>query len=538
MLLKRRDTVTDPRTGKNLIECAAFEHLNRNKPAEIRQELTAERVASYDVDAGGGLRFNYAASAVDDSVMSDLEALCTEQKLLEQYQTLYEGGIMNVGEERLVLHHLLRGRLGSSVSVDGSDIGAFYREQTERVAAFARAVHAGEILGSTGKQFRTVVQIGIGGSDLGPRALAIALSGYAATRHGHPRMHAEFISNVDPDDAASVLQNFDPETTLFVLVSKSGTTQETLSNELFAIELMERYEISGLAPRKHMVAVTSRTSPLAQSSEYLDAFFIDDYIGGRYSGTSPVGGVILSLAFGPEIFEELLSGAHEADSAATRPFAENAAMIDAAIGVYNRNVLGFPTTAVLPYSNALMRFPAHLQQLDMESNGKRVNRRGEPLSYATGPVVFGEPGTNGQHSFYQLLHQGTDIVPMQFIGFRESQRNDDITVDGSTSQTKLNANLAAQIGAFAFGQDHENQNKAFPGNRPSSLLYGKQLTPRALGALLAHYENKIMFQGFLWNINSFDQEGVQLGKVLTKSILSGDSLNPAMEAYTKLLGVR
>ena len=212
-------------------------------------------------------------------------------------------------------------------------------------------------------------------------------------------------------------------------------------------------------------------------------------------------------------------------------------MIDAAIGVFNRNVLGYPTTAVLPYSNALLRFPAHLQQLDMESNGKRVNRRGEPVSYATGPVVFGEPGTNGQHSFYQLLHQGTDTVPMQFIGFRESQRNDDITVDGSSSQVKLNANLAAQIGAFAFGQSNDNQNKAFPGNRPSSLLYGKQLTPRALGALLAHFENKVMFQGFLWNINSFDQEGVQLGKVLTKSILAGGDINPAMEAYTRLLGL-
>lgn len=529
--------MTDPRTGKNLSECTAFAKLTAQTAPDIAHELTPERVAGYDVDAGGGLRFNYAACAVNDSIMADLEALCTEQKLPEQFQTLYEGAIMNVGEERLVLHHLLRGRLGSSVSVDGTDIGAFYREQTERVAAFARAVHAGDIVGSTGKQFRTVVQIGIGGSDLGPRALAIALQGYAATRHGHPRMQFEFISNVDPDDAASVLSNFDPETTLFVLVSKSGTTQETLANELFAIELMERYEISGLSPRKHMVAVTSRTSPLAASSEYLDAFYIDDYIGGRYSGTSPVGGVILSLAFGPEIFEELLSGAHEADSAATRPFSENAAMIDAAIGVFNRNVLGYPTTAVLPYSNALLRFPAHLQQLDMESNGKRVNRRGEPVSYATGPVVFGEPGTNGQHSFYQLLHQGTDTVPMQFIGFRESQRNDDITVDGSSSQVKLNANLAAQIGAFAFGQSNENQNKAFPGNRPSSLLYGKQLTPRALGALLAHFENKVMFQGFLWNINSFDQEGVQLGKVLTKNILAGGDINPAMEAYTRLLGL-
>jgi len=351
-------------------------------------------------------------------------------------------------------------------------------------------------------------------------------------------MRALFISNVDPDDAAAQLQGCDPETTLFVLVSKSGTTQETLANEQFAIQFMERFEIAGLYPRKHIVAVTSETSPLAKSSEYLDAFFIDDYIGGRYSSTSPVGGVVLSLAYGPEIFEEILSGAHEADSAATRPFGENAALIDAAIGVYERNILGYPTTAVLPYSNALQRFPAHLQQLDMESNGKRVNRRGEALPYSSGPIVFGEPGTNGQHSFYQLLHQGTDIVPLQFIGFRETQRYEDVEVEGSSSRTKLNANLAAQIGAFALGSHNDNANQHFPGNRPSSLLYGEELTPRALGALLAHYENKIMFQGFLWNINSFDQEGVQLGKRLTKEILSDAELQPAIASYTRLLGVR
>ena len=528
----------DPRAARNLDQCEAFSTLRKVEAPRISQLLTAERVHVFDVDAGGGLRFNYAARPVTAESLERLSDLCTEQRIAEQFKALYEGYVMNVGEERKVLHHLLRGRLGSSVSEEGRDIGAFYREQTDRVAAFARSVHEGKITGSTGKPFRTVVQIGIGGSDLGPRALALALEGHAVTRHGHSRLQARFISNVDPDDAATQLYGFDPETTLFVLVSKSGTTQETLTNEKFAIELMERYEIAGLVPRKHMVCVTSESSPLARSSDYLDAFFIDDYIGGRYSATSPVGGVVLSLAFGPDIFEELLSGAHEADSAATRPFAENAALIDAAIGVFERNVLGYPTTAVLPYSNALQRFPAHLQQLDMESNGKRVNRRGEPVTYSTGPIVFGEPGTNGQHSFYQLLHQGTDIVPLQFIGFRETQRGEDIEVDGSTSQTKLNANLAAQIGAFALGQEHSDTNKHFPGNRPSSLIYGDSLTPRALGALLAHYENKVMFQGFLWNINSFDQEGVQLGKVLTRSILGGEELHPALRAYAQMLGVR
>jgi glucose-6-phosphate isomerase len=251
-----------------------------------------------------------------------------------------------------------------------------------------------------------------------------------------------------------------------------------------------------------------------------------------------VGGCVLSLACGPEVFREFLAGAAEADKMALEPdILKNAALLDALIGVWERNFLGYPYTAVLPYSQALSRFPAHLQQLDMESNGKRVNRNGEPVSYSTGPVVFGEPGTNGQHSFYQLLHQGTDIVPLQFIGFTESQRHDDITVDNSDSQTKLKANLAAQIVAFAKGQGDANRNKDFPGGRPSSLIYGKRLGPAALGSLLAHYENKVMFQGFVWNINSFDQEGVQLGKILTKKVLAGNSGDSALDAYSKIFGI-
>ena len=229
---------------------------------------------------------------------------------------------------------------------------------------------------------------------------------------------------------------------------------------------------------------------------------------------------------------------HEADIAATeRKTERNAALLDALIGIYHRNVLGYPVTAVLPYSQGLHRFPAHLQQLDMESNGKRVNRFGKPLSYSTGPVVFGEPGTNGQHSFYQLLHQGTEPIPLQFIGFRENQRTLDAEHEGFTSRQKLNANLAAQIVAFAGGKDDENPNAFFPGDRPSSLIHGHALSARSLGALLAHYENKVMFQGLCWNINSFDQEGVQLGKKLTKQILAGDRSNSLLTAYASKLGV-
>ena len=215
---------------------------------------------------------------------------------------------------------------------------------------------------------------------------------------------------------------------------------------------------------------------------------------------------------------------------------KNPAMLDALIGVYERNILGYPATAVLPYSQALSRFPAHLQQVDMESNGKSVNRFGEPVDYPTGPVIFGEPGTNGQHSFYQLLHQGTDIVPLQFIGFRGSQAETDVVIQGSTSQRKLCANVAAQIMAFACGKDDENRNKYFAGNRPSSIIIGDRLTPESLGALLSHFENKVMFQGFAWNLNSFDQEGVQLGKVLAKRVLAHET-DGALKAFSDLLDI-
>lgn len=243
------------------------------------------------------------------------------------------------------------------------------------------------------------------------------------------------------------------------------------------------------------------------------------------------------MAFGPEVFADFLDGAAEEDKlAANADVMKNAAMLDALIGVYERNVLGYPSTAVLPYSQALSRFPAHLQQLDMESNGKSVNRFGDPINYVTGPVIFGEPGTNGQHSFYQLLHQGTDIVPLQFVGFKNSQIGTDVDIQGSTSQQKLCANVAAQIVAFACGKADENRNKNFEGGRPSSIIIGDQVNPKSMGALLAHFENKVMFQGFLWNVNSFDQEGVQLGKVLAKRVLAHET-DGALKVFSDLLNI-
>jgi len=530
---------------RNLDKAAAFGELKalyekKGRPS-LKTFLTGERIEKSGLPAGGGLTFNGAARGADDESLRLLYRLAREQQVLEKYRLLVSGDRINTGEDRMVLHHLTRGQVlpGVQVTENGEDLVAFYRKQTERFSAFAGKVHRGEIKGSTGKVFKTAVQIGIGGSDLGPRALYLALRGWAAAE-GRDRMEARFISNVDPDDAAEVLSGLDLESSLFILVSKSGTTQETLTNHRLVEGLIRKAGIPGLDPRGHMVAVTSQTSPLASSSEFLDSFYIDDYIGGRYSSTSAVGGVIISLAFGPETFSDLLAGAHEADLLALEKPEANAALTDALLGLYENNILGLPVTAILPYSQALQRFPAHLQQLDMESNGKRVDRQNRPVPYKTGPIIMGEPGTNGQHSFYQLLHQGTTIVPLQFIGFRNCQRKTDAELEGITSQQKLNANLTAQIAAFALGQKNDNGNRDFPGERPSSLIWGESLSPRSLGALLAHFENKVMFQGFLWNINSFDQEGVQLGKVLTGKVLSmkkSEEKDPVLAAYAGMLGL-
>ena len=391
-------------------------------------ENGAKRVREYSIPMAEGFVYNYAAKQVDDTVLAALEKLAKEAQLSEKFEELYNGAVINTGENRLVLHHLTRGQLGNAVEADGVDKRAFYVEQQERIAEFANKVHNGEITNAAGEKFTTVVQIGIGGSDLGPRAMYLALENWAK-KNGTFKMEAKFISNVDPDGAAA---------------------EDKLATE-------------------------------------------------------------------KDVFK-------------------NPSMLDALIGVYERNVLGYPSTAVLPYSQALSRFPAHLQQADMESNGKSVNRFGEPVSYVTGPVIFGEPGTNGQHSFYQLLHQGTDIVPLQFIGFKNSQCGVDVNIQGSTSQQKLCANVAAQIVAFACGKEDENLNKNFKGGRPSSIIIGEDVSPASLGALLAHFENKIMFQGFLWNLNSFDQEGVQLGKVLAKRVLAHET-DGALKVFSDLLNI-
>jgi len=493
----------------------------------------AKRVTEYSVPMAAGLKYNYAAKQVNEQILGVLSDLAKEAQLTEKYEALYNGEIINTGEKRMVLHQLTRGQLGNDVIADGKNKRQFYIEQQNKIKSFAEDVHSGKILNENGEKYTTVCQIGIGGSDLGPRAMYLALENWAKANNTF-KMEAHFISNVDPDDAAAVVASIDLSKTIFILVSKSGTTLETLSNETFVKDFLSK---AGLSASKHMIAVTSETSPLANNPDYMAAFYMDDYIGGRYSSTSAVGGAILSLAFGPDVFSQFLNGAAEADATAkNEELLKNPAMLDALIGVYERNAQEYPSTAILPYSQALSRFPAHLQQLDMESNGKSVNRDGNPINYVTGPVIFGEPGTNGQHSFYQLLHQGTDIVPLQFIAFNQNQTKKDVVIEGSTSQKKLCANVVAQIIAFACGKKDENPNKSFAGERPSSLIYAEELNPSVLGSLLAHYENKVMFQGFMWNVNSFDQEGVQLGKKLAQAVLAKNT-DGALKAFAGFFGL-
>jgi len=476
--------------------------------------LNSKRIEKYTASAAG-LQYLYATQRVDDKVLDGLQRLADEAGLVDQFLAMKSGRVMNriegyESENRPVLHTACRD-IFSGTPYHG-EATSQAKEQLARLRVFLEEIEDGRIVNHRGESFTTMVQVGIGGSDLGPRALYTALKRYQIAGRS-----ARFIANVDPDDTAQVLEGVDLSRTLFNVVSKSGSTLETLTNEKLVRSALEA---DGLKPAHHIVAVTGAGSPMDDPQQYLRSFHMFDYIGGRYSVTSMVGGVTLGFALGYDTFVSILEGANTVDrEAEKRDVRNNVSLLMALIGIWNRNFLEHSTLAVLPYSQALLRFPAHLQQCDMESNGKSVTRSGNEATWATGPIVWGEPGTNGQHAFYQLLHQGRTVVPADFIGFGQSQYDRDIEVAGTTSQEKLVANMLAQSIGLARGQDNKNPNRRFAGNRPSSIIMGEKLTPFAMGALLALYENKIAFQGFCWNINSFDQEGVQLGKVLATQIL-------------------
>jgi len=481
------------------------------QPLDLTEEgvLTTARVEAYRA-SGAGLSLVYACERVNDQTMKVLFELAKERNVHEQMQSMQQGDIVNFiagfeSERRQVLHTATRDLFGDGMdTIAAKQAQEASKKEHEKLKRFLETIEG---------RFTDMLFVGIGGSELGPRALYQSLT-FMAKRG----KKAHFIGNVDPDDVAQTLDTVDLKKSLVVVISKSGTTLETETNEQF---LRQAFEKKGLSSKDHFVSVTMPSTPMDDSTKYLECLYLFDYVGGRYSSTSMVGGVLLGFMYGYDVFLELCRGAHAMDKIAlSKDYRSNLPLLGALIGVWNRNFLHYQTHAVIPYSRQLARFPAHLQQCDMESNGKRIDRHGRVVKFATGPIIWGEPGTNAQHSFFQLLYQGTSIVSLDLIGFKEAQGNTDFEYKGTTSQEKLLSNLFAQAIALAKGQKHDNPNKCFPGNRPSSLLIAKKLTPFTLGTLLAYYEHKIAFQGFLWGINSFDQEGVQLGKMLATKTLS------------------
>lgn len=509
-------------------------------PIDLSHEgiLTPKRIETMVAEALGYKLF-YATERVNELVLHALFDLANETSAVKKMHEMQDGVKLNFiegveSENRAVLHTAMRDffdhKNTSAVAKEAADLA--YAE-IEKLKEFLKKI-------KDQNKFTDLVQIGIGGSELGPKAIYLALKAYQK-----PNRRVHFLSNVDPDDGAQIFRDVDLSKTLFVTISKSGTTLETLTNEDFVREKLKK---AGLNPKEHLLAVTGKGSPMDDPSKYLASFYIWDYIGGRYSATSMVGGVTLAFALGIDRYLEFLKGASAMDKIAlNKDPKSNLPLLSALLGIWNRNFIGLPTTAIIPYSQALSRFPAHLQQLCMESNGKRIDKRAHAVDFETCPIIWGEPGTNGQHSFFQAIHQGTTVVPLEIIGYKHSQYGDDVQYEGTTSQEKLLSNLFAQSIALATGQKNANPNKFFPGNRPNRVLIGEKLDPYAVGALLAYYEHMVAFQGFIWNINSFDQEGVQLGKVLALKIIDlfaekrkGKALDPKNfplgQAYLKKMG--
>ncbi|MFA5103825.1 MAG: glucose-6-phosphate isomerase [Candidatus Margulisiibacteriota bacterium] len=455
--------------------------------------------------------FDYSRQLVDKDIMSALLQLAEETSLKGKIEAMFSGQKINITEDRAVLHTALRNISGKSVLVDSKDVMPGIIAVLSKMKKFSKEVIAGSRKGITGRPFKNIVAIGIGGSYLGPEFLARACAPYAV-----PGMKLFFVANVDGTDFAVKTAGLDREETLFVIVSKTFTTAETMKNASAAKRWMA--EKLGEGPdviKKHFVAVST-------AADKVKAFGIDtenmfgfwDFVGGRFSATSAVGGVPLSLYLGYDNFLKILEGANWMDvHYRTAPLSKNIPVISALMDIWNINFMDFKTRAILPYSQAYCKYAPHCQQTEMESNGKSVLIDGTPVDFETGEVVFGEPGTNGQHSFYQLLHQGTTAVPADFIGFLRPQY--DIGADeGISHHDELMTNLFAQPDALAFGQDNMDPHKQFPGNRPSSVFLLAIQDPFSAGVLLSLLENRVATKGFVWGINSFDQFGVELGKKL------------------------
>jgi glucose-6-phosphate isomerase len=501
-------------TNTQFLSCKAYQKLKEiaEHPYDLTKEgnITPQRLNKYIAESAG-YRLLYGTERINEETMHALGDLAHQTEALQKMTLLQAGEIVNFihghpSENRAALHTATRDFFENpSTSQSAEQAAQMAKKEVEKLKAFIAKI-------DEDNQMTDMLVVGIGGSELGPKAAYEALQ-YLA----RPGRHVHFIGNIDPDCLGLALKKVNLAKTLVLVISKTGTTLETVTNEE---AIRAQFKQLGLNPSEHIVSITSEGSPLDNKSLYLECFHIWDWIGGRYSTSSMVGGVLLSFAYGFQVFWEFLRGANAMDKAAlNKEINKNIPLLGALLGVWNRNFLHAATYAIIPYSQALGRFTAHIQQVDMESNGKHIDQEGHEVSFETGPIVFGEPGTNAQHSFFQSLHQGTTTVPIEFIGFKQNQSGYDFEWNGTSSQEKLLSNLFAQSIALATGQESGNPNQVFKGNRPSHILLCKQLTPFALGALMSYYEHKIAFQGFIWGINSFDQEGVTLGKHVANKLV-------------------
>ncbi len=500
---------------------ALEEHFQQIQNTHLRSLFAddATRGERFTLDAIG-IYFDYSKNRVTDETLRLLLQLAEASGLRQRIDAMFSGEKINVTEQRAVLHVALRAPADQSIVVDGENVVPQVHAVLDKMATFSNRVRSGEWKGYTGKRIRNIVNIGIGGSDLGPHMA------YEALKHYSDRnLTCRFVSNVDGTDFVEATLDLDPAETLFVVSSKTFTTLETLTNARSAREWTVKALGSEDAVAKHFVAVSTNEKEVAKFGiDTANMFEFWDWVGGRYSYDSAIG-LSLMIALGPEQFRAMLAGFHEMDEHfRTAPFERNLPVLLGLIGIWYNNFFGAQTVAILPYDQYLEHLPAYLQQLDMESDGKHVDLEGRTVNYQTGPIIWGQPGTNGQHAFYQLIHQGTKLIPCDFIGFCQSLNQ------VPPHHDLLMANFFAQTEALAFGktaqevaadgvQSFQVPHRTFEGNHPTNTILAEKLTPEVLGKLIALYEHKVFVQGTIWNINSFDQWGVELGKVLATRII-------------------
>jgi len=503
-------------------------HYSDLKFLSMREQfaLDSDRVHSFSLKSGD-LLLDYSKNRITKETVEKLLALAESVNISDWIERMFTGEAINNTEGRAVLHTALRNRSNAPVIVDGEDVMPAVNAVLLQMKNFCHQVHSGEWLGYSGKKITDIVNIGIGGSDLGPAMICDALEPY-----GIEGISVHFVSNVDGTDLSTTLEKLNQESTLFVVASKTFTTQETLTNAQSArswfLKTAKQTDVA-----KHFVAVSTNAKAVTEFGiDTANMFEIWDWVGGRYSLWSAIG-LPIALYVGMDNFERLLDGGHEMDNHfRNQPLAENIPVIMGLLGVWYINFFGAQTHAIVPYDHSLARFPSHMQQLDMESNGKVTNREGHRLSYKTGPVIWGTPGTNGQHAYFQLIHQGTQLIPVDFVlpvnsHYPECDHQSILLANGlAQSEALMKGKNAEEVRIELAAEGYEGKaleallpHKVFPGNRPSNTLLFPKLTPEMMGQLVALYEHKVFVQGVIWNINSFDQWGVELGKQLAKAIL-------------------